>query len=81
MAQKHAADDDLAQRVATATVEPVAKAEQVLASGVAVDLEPPQVGSILRGLEIPQVTLPRPGMQTWNADDLDVPAFLRRQMD
>jgi len=72
---------NLSQAVATATVEPVTKAEKVLSSGIAVDHEPPQVGSALRGLEIPQVTLPRPGMQSWNADDLDVPAFLRRQMD
>jgi cell division protein FtsZ len=34
-----------------------------------------------RTLEIPQVSLPRPGQPAWNADDLDVPAFLRRQMD
>jgi cell division protein FtsZ len=34
-----------------------------------------------RTLEIPHVSLPRPGQQAWNADDLDVPAFLRRQMD
>ena len=34
-----------------------------------------------RTLEIPHVSLPRPGQQAWSADDLDVPAFLRRQMD
>jgi cell division protein FtsZ len=27
------------------------------------------------------VALPRPGLPSWSADDLDVPAFLRRQMD
>jgi hypothetical protein len=27
------------------------------------------------------VSLPRPGLPSWSADDLDVPAFLRRQMD
>jgi cell division protein FtsZ len=66
----------------TAKVEPVAKAEQVL-SAVATALQPetPQAGGAARGQEIPQVTLPRPGMHSWNADDLDVPAFLRRQMD
>jgi cell division protein FtsZ len=68
------------QDTATATVEPVAKAEQVLSS-TTVESEPPQAGGYIRGQEIPQVTLPRPGMQSWNADDLDVPAFLRRQMD
>jgi hypothetical protein len=25
--------------------------------------------------------LPKPGLPIWSADDLDVPAFLRRQMD
>ncbi len=34
-----------------------------------------------RGQELPQLVLPRPGTRSWNADDLDVPAFLRRQMD
>jgi cell division protein FtsZ len=27
------------------------------------------------------VSLPKPGLPSWSADDLDVPAFLRRQMD
>jgi len=27
------------------------------------------------------VALPKPGLPSWSADDLDVPAFLRRQMD
>ena len=71
----------LPRSVAAASVGFVSRVEQALSTGVAVDTEPPQVGSKLRGLEIPQVTLPRPGMQSWNADDLDVPAFLRRQMD
>jgi len=79
--QKTAAVASDPQAVATATVEPVAKAEKVLSLGVAAETEVPQVGTALRGLEVPQVTLPRPGMQSWNADDLDVPAFLRRQMD
>ena len=34
-----------------------------------------------RGLEWPHLALPRAGWSSWNADDLDVPAFLRRQMD
>lgn len=66
----------------TATIQPVAKAEQALSTlAVALEPEPPQVGGAVRGQEIPQVTLPSPGMHSWNADDLDVPAFLRRQMD
>ena len=27
------------------------------------------------------MALPKPGLPSWSADDLDVPAFLRRQMD
>ena len=34
-----------------------------------------------RGRELAHFVLPRPGMRSWSADDLDVPAFLRRQMD
>ena len=34
-----------------------------------------------RTTEVPHLLLPRTEMRTWNADDLDVPAFLRRQMD
>jgi len=34
-----------------------------------------------RGRELPHFVLPRPGLGSWSADDLDVPAFLRRQMD
>jgi hypothetical protein len=34
-----------------------------------------------RGRELPHLVLPRPELRSWSADDLDVPAFLRRQMD
>ena len=34
-----------------------------------------------RAVEWPHLVLPRAGWSSWNADDLDVPAFLRRQMD
>ena len=39
------------------------------------------VASAQRSLELPHLLLPRTEMRPWNADDLDVPAFLRRQMD
>jgi hypothetical protein len=35
----------------------------------------------LRHHEARHTALPKPGLRTWSADDLDVPAFLRRQMD
>jgi cell division protein FtsZ len=34
-----------------------------------------------RGTQVRHPALPKPGLPTWSADDLDVPAFLRRQMD
>jgi len=34
-----------------------------------------------RGHETRHTSLPKPGLPSWSADDLDVPAFLRRQMD
>jgi len=35
----------------------------------------------VRAPELPHLLLPRTELRSWNADDLDVPAFLRRQMD
>ena len=34
-----------------------------------------------RQVQMRHPALPRPGLPSWSADDLDVPAFLRRQMD
>jgi cell division protein FtsZ len=43
---------------------------------VAAEPVPPE-----RATEKRHAALPRPGLPSWSADDLDVPAFLRRQMD
>jgi cell division protein FtsZ len=34
-----------------------------------------------RAVQARHAALPKPGLPSWSADDLDVPAFLRRQMD
>jgi hypothetical protein len=34
-----------------------------------------------RAVQTRHAALPKPGLPSWSADDLDVPAFLRRQMD
>ncbi len=50
--------------------------EEFLASPAAA--EPPALD---RQTQARHVALPKPGLPSWSADDLDVPAFLRRQMD
>jgi hypothetical protein len=70
---------------------PGAKASASTASAAVVEAEPAaqtppnkavqEPDAATRGRELPQLVLPRPGTRHWNADDLDVPAFLRRQMD
>src|SRR5262245_970792 len=47
----------------------------------AVESHPKREVIAARGRELAHFVLPRPGMRSWSADDLDVPAFLRRQMD
>jgi cell division protein FtsZ len=61
--------------VATASV--LADAEET----AAVESHPRREPVAARGRELAHFVLPRPGMRSWSADDLDVPAFLRRQMD
>jgi cell division protein FtsZ len=42
---------------------------------------PPEQVAYQRQPQKRHAALPKPGLPSWSADDLDVPAFLRRQMD
>jgi len=45
------------------------------------DATPEDAMPFERATQVRHVALPKPGLPSWSADDLDVPAFLRRQMD
>ncbi len=68
--------------MASAETPPMGVALQV---EEAVTPQPASLGAPLaesvRAPELPHLLLPRTELRSWNADDLDVPAFLRQQMD
>jgi cell division protein FtsZ len=55
-----------------------------MATDAELEAEPPLAAELPMHERQPQkrhAALPKPGLPSWSADDLDVPAFLRRQMD